>query len=84
MRLSGHIWSLTDLLCGDFKASEYGSAVLPFAVLRRLDCLSAPTRPEALDDTVVLRSLEEHELAIPYPSSLGTELVNTSSLDCTV
>ncbi|WP_344032920.1 type I restriction-modification system subunit M N-terminal domain-containing protein [Streptomyces luteireticuli] len=67
---SRHIWSLTDLLRGDSKASEYGSVALPFTVLPRLDCLPAPTRPEALNDTAVLRSLEEHGLAIPTPSSL--------------
>ncbi|QMV10144.1 N-6 DNA methylase [Streptomyces lincolnensis] len=48
-QLSRHIWSLTDLLRGDFKTSEYGSVVLPFTVLRRLDCLLEPTRQEVLD-----------------------------------
>ncbi|WP_374230768.1 hypothetical protein [Streptomyces sp. UNOC14_S4] len=61
------MWSLTDLLRGDSKTSEYGSVALPSTVLRLFDCLPAPIRPEVLDDTVVLRSLEEHELAIPYP-----------------
>jgi type I restriction enzyme M protein len=48
-QLSRHIWSLTDLLRGHFKTSEYGSVVLPFTVLRRLDCLLEPTRQEVLD-----------------------------------
>ena len=31
------IWSIADLLRGDFKQSEYGKVVLPFTVLRRCD-----------------------------------------------
>ena len=36
--LSSLIWSVADLLRGDFKQSEYGRVILPFTVLRRLDC----------------------------------------------
>ncbi|MGW1894085.1 type I restriction-modification system subunit M [Streptomyces sp. NPDC002004] len=53
-QLSRHIWSLTDLLRGDFKTSEYGSVVLPFTVLRRLDCLLDPRRQEVLDTSAKL------------------------------
>lgn len=38
------IWSVADLLRGDFKAHEYGQVILPFTVLRRLDCVLEPTR----------------------------------------
>jgi len=37
--LSSFIWSVADLLRGDFKQSEYGKVILPFTVLRRLDCV---------------------------------------------
>lgn len=33
------IWSVADLLRGDYKQSEYGKVILPFTVLRRLDCV---------------------------------------------
>jgi type I restriction enzyme M protein len=33
------IWSLADLLRGDYKQSEYGKVILPFTLLRRLDAL---------------------------------------------
>ena len=33
------IWSIADLLRGDYKQSEYGKVVLPLTVLRRLDCV---------------------------------------------
>ena len=42
--LSSLIWSVADLLRGDFKQSEYGRVILPFTVLRRLDCVLAPTK----------------------------------------
>ena len=42
------IWSIADLLRGDFKQSEYGRVILPFTVLRRLDCLLEPKKPEVL------------------------------------
>lgn len=31
------IWSVADLLRGDYKQSEYGKVILPLTVLRRLD-----------------------------------------------
>ena len=34
--LSSFIWSVADLLRGDYKQSEYGKVILPFTVLRRL------------------------------------------------
>jgi hypothetical protein len=42
--LANFIWSVADLLRGDYKQSEYGKVILPFTVLRRLDCVMAPTR----------------------------------------
>jgi len=42
------IWSVADLLRGDYKASDYGKVILPFTVLRRLDCLLEPTKKAVL------------------------------------
>jgi len=47
--LSNFIWSVADLLRGDYKQSEYGRVILPFTVLRRLDCVLAPTKEAVLD-----------------------------------
>ena len=44
----GLIWSIAELLRGDYKQSEYGKVVLPFTVLRRLDCVLAPTKEAVL------------------------------------
>ena len=44
----GFIWSVADLLRGDYKRHEYGRVVLPLTVLRRLDCVLEPTKPAVL------------------------------------
>lgn len=38
------IWSVADLLRGDYKQSDYGTVILPFTVLRRLDSVLEPTK----------------------------------------
>ena len=42
------IWSVADLLRGDFKQSQYGRVILPFTLLRRLECVLEPTREKVL------------------------------------
>lgn len=46
--LSSFIWSVADLLRGDYKQSEYGRVILPFTVLRRLDCVLESTKAAVL------------------------------------
>ena len=58
----GFIWSIAELLRGNYKQSEYGKVVLPFTILRRLDCVLVPTKddvqaqlenlPENIDETM--------------------------------
>ena len=43
------IWSVADLLRGDFKQSEYGNVILPLTVLRRLDCALEKTKTKVLE-----------------------------------
>ncbi|MBL7258159.1 type I restriction-modification system subunit M [Paractinoplanes lichenicola] len=47
-KLANFIWSVADLLRGDYKQSEYGRVVLPLTVLRRLDWVLEPTKDEVL------------------------------------
>jgi type I restriction enzyme M protein len=46
--LSAFIWSVADRLRGDYKQSEYGKVILPFTVLRRLDCVLEATKEDVL------------------------------------
>jgi type I restriction enzyme M protein len=43
-----HIWDIAELLRGDYKRSDYGKVILPFTVLRRLDCILEPTKAEVM------------------------------------
>lgn len=49
------IWSVADLLRGDFKQSQYGRVILPFTLLRRLECVLEPTKSK------VLSAAKEHQ-----------------------
>src|SRR5689334_9661145 len=78
--LSSFIWSVADLLRGDYKQSEYGKVILPFTVLRRLDCVLEETKP------AVLAELETRKRAgvNPEPFLLrksGQLFFNTSPFD---
>lgn len=52
--LGSFVWSIAELLRGDFKQSEYGKVILPFVVLRRLDCILEDTKPAVLDMAATL------------------------------
>ncbi len=78
--LSSFIWSVADLLRGDYKQSEYGKVILPFTVLRRLDCVLETTKP------AVLAEFDKQQKAglNPEPFLLrkaGQSFYNTSALD---
>ena len=45
---AGFIWSVADLLRGDYKQSDYGKVILPFTLLRRLDCVLEDTKADVL------------------------------------
>ena len=78
--LSSFIWSVADLLRGDYKQSEYGKVILPFTVLRRLDCVLEATKPAVLAE---LATREKAGLN-PEPFLLrksGHHFFNTSPLD---
>lgn len=53
--ISAFIWSIADLMRGDFKRHEYGQVVLPFTLLRRLDCVLAPTKKAVLKKDASLK-----------------------------
>ena len=77
--LSSLIWSVADLLRGDYTQSDYGKVILPFTVLRRLDCVLEPTK------AAVLAEKERREKAglVAEPFLLretGLHFYNASSL----
>ncbi len=80
------IWSCAELLRGDVKAHEYGQYVLPFLVLRRLECALEPTKaaviakaagldPNAPGSDKILRKIAGHGFYNTSPLDL-TKLLN--------
>jgi type I restriction enzyme M protein len=47
-QVAAFIWSVADLLRGDFKQSQYGRVILPFTLLRRLECVFEPSKAKTL------------------------------------
>lgn len=72
------IWSIAELLRGDFKAFEYGKVILPFVVLRRLDCVLEPTKDKVLAEASRLK-VKNPELILQKVA--GQPFYNTSKLD---
>lgn len=77
---AGLIWAIAELLRGDYKQSEYGRVILPFTLLRRLDCTLAPTKAKVIAENTARQSLGfalDHFLT----QAAGYSFYNTSPLD---
>jgi type I restriction enzyme M protein len=78
--LSSFIWSVADLLRGDYKQSEYGKVILPFTVLRRLDCVLEPTKAAVLAEQAKRKGSGVNPEQFLLRKS-GQSFCNTSPLD---
>lgn len=78
--ISAFIWSIADLLRGDYKQSENGKVILPFTILRRIDCVLEETK-----DVVLKAFIKAKKNRInPEPFLIrasGHNFYNTSALD---
>jgi type I restriction enzyme M protein len=74
------IWSVADLLRGDYKQSEYGRVILPFVVLRRLDCVLEPTKPAVLEVAAKNQGMAELGLDLLLRRAADEAFYNTSKL----
>jgi type I restriction enzyme M protein len=74
------IWSVADLLRGDYKQSEYGRVILPLVVLRRLDCVLEPTKAAVLKREAELAGRIQNLEPVLQAAS-GQQFFNTSPLD---
>lgn len=81
---AAYIWSLADLLRGDFKQSQYGRVILPFTILRRLECVLESSKPTVLDQVEKLKAmtqLEEDAREKFLLKAAGESFYNTSPMD---
>lgn len=75
------IWSIADLLRGDYKQSEYGKVILPLTVIRRLDCVLEPTKQDVLDSLSSLKKLNADAEEIVLKQKTKLPFFNKSKFD---
>ncbi|MGB0992063.1 MAG: type I restriction-modification system subunit M [Akkermansiaceae bacterium] len=81
--LASYIWSLADLLRGDFKQSQYGRIILPITLLRRLECVLEPTKDKVIKEAEKVKKMnlpEEAEEKLLLRAA-GLSFFNTSMMD---
>lgn len=82
--LASESWAIADLLRGDFKQSQYGRIILPFCLLRRLECVLEPTKEAVLAkfQEIQPKNLPEeaHEKMLLRATN-GLQFFNTSKMD---
>lgn len=77
--MAGHIWSVADKLRGDYKQSEYGKVILPFTVLRRLECVLEPTKAKVIAQAEALKDNEGIDPDRFLRRASGQTFYNTST-----
>ncbi|WP_312936581.1 type I restriction-modification system subunit M [Stutzerimonas nitrititolerans] len=75
--LAPFIWNIADLLLGAFRPSEYGRIILPFTVLRRLECVLEPTRDKVRIQYEAMKA-SGVDMDLILPSTAGATFYNVS------
>lgn len=79
--LASFIWSVADLLRGDFKQSQYGRIILPFTVLRRLECVLEATKDNVLAQAEATKALPDNAREKLLLNAAGQNFYNASPLN---
>ena len=74
------LWSIADLLRGDFKQSQYGRIILPFTLLRRMECVLAPTKDEVIKQTFAQEGRPDTVREMILLRTAGQQFFNASPL----
>ncbi|MGV8864441.1 MAG: type I restriction-modification system subunit M [Pseudomonas sp.] len=75
--LADFIWSVADVLRGDFRQSEFGRIILPFTVLRRLECVLEPTRDKVRSQYQTMQA-SGVDMDLILPATAGATFYNVS------
>jgi type I restriction enzyme M protein len=78
--IAGFIWSICNLLRGPYKRNEYRKVILPLTVLRRFDCLLAPTKDAALEAHSKIKDKPETVIRTMLEQKTGRPFYNLSKL----
>ena len=77
----GFLWGIADLIRDTFKRGKYQDVILPLTVLRRLDCVLAPTKEKVLGKQAELRAKKLEDLDPQLRRASGYRFYNTSRYD---
>src|ERR1700732_1516062 len=80
-QIANFIWSICNLLRGPYKRNEYRKVILPLTVLRRFDCLLAPTKEKVLAEPPKIKSKPETVVRTLLEKVTGYPFFNLSKLD---
>ncbi|WP_330508567.1 class I SAM-dependent DNA methyltransferase [Pseudomonas putida] len=80
-QLANDIWSICNLLRGPYKRNEYRKVILPLTVLRRFDCLLAPTKTKALETFNLFKGRPESIIRSVMQTATGYPFYNLSKLE---
>lgn len=75
--LADFIWNVADVLRGDFRQSEFGRIILPFTVLRRLECVLEPTRDKVRSQFLAMQA-SGVDMDPILPATAGATFYNVS------
>ncbi len=80
-QMANFIWDICNLLRGPYKRNEYRKVILPLTVLRRFDCILAPTKQKALEEYSKLKGKPESIIKAKMEQVTGVKFYNLSKLD---
>ncbi|MCB5277329.1 MAG: type I restriction-modification system subunit M [Candidatus Cloacimonetes bacterium] len=82
-QIASFIWSICNLLRGPYKRNEYRKVILPFTVLRRFDCILAPTKDKVLAELPHLYGKSDNIVSESLIRITGVPFYNKSQMDMT-
>ncbi len=82
-QLANFIWSICNLLRGPYKRNEYRKVILPLTVLRRFDCILAPTKSQVLKKHAEIKGKPDSVVRSMLQKVTGRPFYNLSKLDFT-
>ena len=80
-QLVNFIWGICNLLRGPYKRNEYRKVILPLTVLRRFDCLLAPTKGQVLEEFRSIKGKPETVVRSVLQKTTGRPFYNLSKLN---
>jgi type I restriction enzyme M protein len=80
-QLANFIWSICNLLRGPYKRNEYRKVILPLTVLRRFDCLLAPTKAQVLKEHTAIKAKPENVVRSLLEKITARPFYNLAKLD---